>query len=100
MMKKSIKRALGTVSLASMMLLGGVSAAYAGTVYYKRTPVSWDHGRFLGVVSYSDVMSGHFDHRATANTTNSGWQRPGVRAYASQKISPWTTARAYWDCRG
>lgn len=98
-MKKSVRKAV-TAGLVSAALLGvGAGAAYAETVYYKDTPVSWDHGRFLKVFSYSDVQSSIYEHVATANTTSSGWQEPGVQASAKQFVGT-GHATAFWDCRG
>lgn len=56
----------------------------AATVYYKGTAISWNHGRSLGVTSYSTVQSGGYDHSATANSTFSGWKSKGVQAHAQQ----------------
>ncbi|MGV9183658.1 hypothetical protein [Arcanobacterium canis] len=98
-MKKQRVRAMGAAGLASIMLVGGVGAAYAQTVYYKGTAVYWDHGRTWGAWSYSDVNSGRYEHRATANSKTTRWMPKGTRAYATDWVGT-GTAHAYWDCRG
>ncbi|MBZ9637414.1 hypothetical protein [Clostridium sp. FP1] len=95
-MKKNIIAGL-TLSLC----LISVIPAMAETVYYNNDTVnviSWDHGRTLGVYSYSDVQTGKYTHSSTANTTSSGWKEPGVRAHAKQFIGT-DTATAYWNCK-
>ncbi|MGV9188424.1 hypothetical protein ACTOVN_01045 [Arcanobacterium canis] len=99
-MKKQRVRAMGAAGLASMMLVGGVGAAYAHTVYDKGTAAYWDHGRTWGAWSYSDANSGRYEHRATANSTSSGWKAKNVRAHATHWVGVTGMAHAYWDCRG
>lgn len=77
----------------------GVGVASAETVFYKNTPVNWDHGRAYGIWSYSDVQSHRYEHSSTANSAWSGWKKKGVVAKASQNVG-WGAATAYWDCRG
>lgn len=50
------------------------------TVYYRGSAVSWDYGRTMAVFSYSDVQSSVYEHSATANTTSSGWKKPGKKS--------------------
>lgn len=64
----------------------------------KGVKISWDHGRKHGVYSYSTVQTGKFEHSATANSTFSGWKKPGVVADAQQFVGT-GTASAYWNCR-
>ena len=92
-----IKPVIAAVAVTIGIL--GAGTAVAETVYYKDTAVSWDHGRTWGGWSYSHVNSGYYEHRATANTTTSGWEKPSVVAKASQFVG-FSTATAYWDCRG
>lgn len=98
-MRNKILKAVAGTSLALTATLGIGTAAEAVTVYYKGSAVSWDHGRRLGVYSYSDVQSGQYEHSATANTTFSGWKKPGVMASATQFVGT-GQATAYWNCRG
>lgn len=93
-MKKKILTGLTALSLCVMSAI----PAMAATVYYKGDAVNWDHGRKMGVISYSDVQTNKYDHSATANSTCSGWKSPGVRAYAQQFVGT-GTASAYWNCR-
>lgn len=98
-MKKIFKKT-AALALVSASLLGGAAGlASAQTVYYKGKAVNWDHGRTWDVYSYSDVGTQHFTHSATANSTFSGWQPPGLRAYASQYVGFSGTATAYWSCK-
>ena len=92
------KRPLAAALLTLTLAVGGAGIAYAETVYYKGVAVNWDHGRTWKFWSYSDVNTKDFEHSATANSTTSGWKRPGVRAYAEQYVGT-ATATAYWDCR-
>lgn len=96
---KSIKRSVSVALLAAAFVLGGAGAAQAVTVYYKGYAVDWDYGRSWGVNSYSNVFSSKFDHHATANSTPSGWKKPGILASASQFVGT-GQATAYWACRG
>lgn len=98
-MRDKILKAVAGASLALASALGIGTAAEAVTVYYKGSAVSWDYGRSWGVNSYSNVQSGVYDHSATANTTFSGWKRPGVLASAVQFVGT-GKATAYWNCRG
>lgn len=93
------KKVFASIFLAASALTLFGSAAQAVTVYYKGSAVSWEHGRDWGVISYSRVQSGQYEHSATANTAFSGWKAPGVLADASQNIG-WAPAYAYWNCRG
>lgn len=98
-MKNRFLKVIAGVAFAATATLGIGTAADAVTVYYKGTAVSWDHGRSWGVNSYSNVQSGVYEHSATANSTFSGWKRPGVLASASQYVGL-GAATAYWNCRG
>ncbi|SUY48462.1 Uncharacterised protein [Clostridium putrefaciens] len=93
-MKKKILIGLTAFSLCLMTAI----PAMAQTVYYNGTPVSWNHGRKLGVYSYSDVQTGVYDHSATANSDFSGWKSPGILAHA-QKFIGTGTVETYWNCR-
>lgn len=97
-MFEKIKRPLAAALLAATMAAGVAGPAMAGTVYFRGKAVNWDHGRHSLVMSYSDVNTSHFEHKATANSTTSGWKRPGVRAYAEQYVGA-SRATACWDCR-
>ncbi|MFQ9514244.1 MAG: hypothetical protein ACLRZ9_00305 [Eubacterium sp.] len=94
MMKKKI---LGITMVLALTLVCAIPA-FAKTVYYNGNAVSWDYGRKLGVYSYSTVQTGLYEHSATANTTFSGWKKPGVKAHAEQLVGL-GTATAYWNCR-
>jgi hypothetical protein len=59
-MKKRIKALV--VTLVVMFTLALAAPAFADTVYYKGTAVSWDYGRTLVVYSYSDVQSSYYEH--------------------------------------
>ncbi|MDD7464977.1 MAG: hypothetical protein PUK59_01860 [Actinomycetaceae bacterium] len=98
-MKNGIKKILAAGCVCASLLGVGAGAAYADTVYYKGSAVAWDHGRWAGLWSFSDVQSTVYEHSATANTTSSGWQQPGVKASAKQFVGP-GKATAYWNCRG
>ncbi|MDO4822306.1 MAG: hypothetical protein Q4A03_09805 [Rothia sp. (in: high G+C Gram-positive bacteria)] len=98
-MRNKILKAVAGASLVLAAAFGAGTAAEAATVYYKNSAVSWDYGRSLGVNSYSKVQSGTYDHSATANTTFSGWKKPGVLASAVQFVGT-QQATAYWNCRG
>lgn len=99
-MKSSIKKALtGAIIGASLAACGAGVAFAAETVYYKGDAVYWDHGRKLGVLSFSEVQSSNYEHVATANSTSSGWKKPGEVAYAEHFVGL-GQAVAYWDCRG
>ncbi len=91
------KRVLTLVAVLSIMLTSAVPAM-AATVYYRGSAVSWDYGRSLGLYSYSDVQSSVYEHSATANTTSSGWKKPGKKAHAQQFVGL-KQATAYWNCR-
>lgn len=91
------KKVIALLSAVSLMVMSAVPAL-AATVTYKGSAVSWDYGRTLLVYSYSDVQSTVYEHSATANTTSSGWQAPGVKAHAKQFVGT-KTATAYWNCR-
>lgn len=91
------KRAL-TLAIAMTLMVTSAVPAMAKTVYYKGSAVSWDYGRTKVVYSYSDVQSTVYEHSATANTTSSGWKKPGVKAHAQQYVGT-KTATAYWNCR-
>lgn len=60
--------------------------------------MSWDYGRSWKVYSYSKVQSTKYTHSATANTSSSGWKKPGVLASASQFVGT-GAATAYWNCK-
>ncbi|MCD4556655.1 hypothetical protein [Schaalia sp. lx-100] len=93
-----VKKTSAAVLLSLIVLTGSIGIAHAEVVYYKGLAVNWDHGRTLLIYSYSDVNTKYFEHAATANSTTSGWKKPGVRAYAKQYIGA-SPASAYWDCR-
>ncbi|MFV0381874.1 MAG: hypothetical protein ACK5KR_06610 [Breznakia sp.] len=62
------------------VILAMAAPAYAATVYYRGSAVSWDYGRSLsGLWAYSSVQSGIYSHSATINTTFSGWKKPGKK---------------------
>ncbi|PKD97438.1 hypothetical protein CW717_11255 [Macrococcoides caseolyticum] len=89
----------------SAVILGSVGAAIPAAAdaavsspTFKGVKISWDHGRKHGVYSYSTVQTGKFEHSATANSTFSGWKKPGVVADAQQFVGT-GTASAYWNCR-
>ena len=94
-----VKKGIVALLLAGACVAGTAGIAEAATVYYKGTAISWDHGRVWGVYSQSTVQSGVYDHSATANTTFSGWKKPGVVADAIQFVGT-GTATAYWNARG
>ncbi len=93
-MKKKILTGLVALSLCFMTAI----PAFADTVNYHGYAINWDHGRKLAVYSYSDVGTHVFTHSATANSTFSGWKKPGVDAYAQQLVGIYD-ATAYWACR-
>lgn len=89
----------------SAVILGSVGAtipavadAVVDSPTFKGVKISWDHGRRYGVYSYSTVQTGQFEHSATANSTFSGWKKPGIAADAQQFVGS-GTASAYWNCR-
>ena len=92
-MKKKILTGLAAFSLCLMTAI----PALADTVYYNGDAVNWDYGTHWAVYSYSDVQTGKYTHSSTANSTFSGWQKPGTLAHAEQFIGL-DTATAYWDC--
>ncbi|RLP75712.1 hypothetical protein D9V32_09615 [Mycetocola tolaasinivorans] len=96
---KSIKKLLVTVLFTTGLVASGAGVAQAATVYYKGSAISWDSGVTWNRYSYSTVQSGVYDHSATANTTFSGWKKPGVRAHAQQFVG-FNSATAYWNARG
>lgn len=96
---KTLKKTIAVTLLSAGLVLGGAGIAQAATVYYKGSAVSWDYGRAWGVYSQSDVQSSSYEHHSTANTTASGWKKPGVVASASQFVGN-GAATAYWNCRG
>lgn len=91
------KKVLALAMAVSLSVISSVPAM-AATVYYNGTAVSWDYGRTYVVYSYSDVQSSVYEHSATANTTSSGWKKPGVKAHAQQFVGA-NRATAYWNCR-
>ena len=95
---KKMKRKILALVAAVTVLATSAVPAMAVTVYYNGTPVSCDYGRTLGVYSYSTVQTSVYEHSATANTTSSGWKKPGVQAHAQQFVGL-NTATAYWNCR-
>jgi hypothetical protein len=95
-MKRRIKGMV--VALAVVLMFAFAAPAFAETVYYNGSAVSWDHGRTAAVYSFSDVQTSGYEHSATANTTFSGWKSPGVQAHAQQLVGV-TAATAYWNCR-
>ena len=94
-----IKKGVSAVLLAGALVAGTAGIAQAETVYYKGSAISWDHGRSWGVNSESTVQSGSYDHSTTANTTFSGWAKPGTAAHAIQFVGT-GAATAYWNARG
>ncbi len=95
----TIKKTVTVALLAAGLVAGGAGVAQAATVYYKGSAISWEHGRSWGVTSYSDVQTGVYEHSSTANTTFSGWKKPGVLAHAEQFVGT-GAATAYWNARG
>lgn len=98
-MKTKLLKLLSVICLVTAGVAGTAVAAQAITVYYKGTAVSWKYGRSWGTVSYSNVMSSVYWHGATANTTFSGWAKPGNLASATHFVGA-GAAYAYWNCRG
>ncbi|MEB3025122.1 MULTISPECIES: hypothetical protein [unclassified Parvimonas] len=99
-LRRSLKKKIFAI-LATGVILGAMPiTAYAATktVYYKGSAVYWQYGRKWAVYSYSKVQSSEYEHSATANSTSSGWQDPGILAEASEFVGA-GTARAYWNCR-
>ena len=86
------------MAIAMALLVMSAIPVSAMTVYYNNQAVSWDYGRKLGVISYSTVQTGVFEHSATANSTFSGWKLPGEKAHAEEFVGT-KTATAYWNCR-
>lgn len=91
--------------LLSLVLLGSIGFSIPAAVdaavespTFNGVKISWDHGRKLGVYSYSTVQTGVFEHAATANSTFSGWKKAGTKAHAEQFVGT-KTATAYWSCR-
>lgn len=72
-MKNKFLKGLTVVSLCLITAI----PAMAETVHYNGDAVSLEHGRSLGVYSYSDVQTTVYEHSSTANTTTSGWKSPG-----------------------
>ncbi|GFZ26500.1 lactococcin 972 family bacteriocin [Lactobacillus corticis] len=99
-MKNKKKLILLCLPLVLFASTATTSIALADTVYYKRTPVYWEHGNWGKVRSYSNVQSHRYTHSSTANGVFSGWKKKGVTAKASTWISPTKKATAYWDCKG
>ncbi|KRN00255.1 hypothetical protein FD18_GL001406 [Lactobacillus taiwanensis DSM 21401] len=99
MKKQSLKKwaVLGLVTLG--LTTSGTAFAASQTVYYRGTPVYWEHGRTAGVWSYSKVQSHIYQHCTTANGVWSGWKGRGTLAVANTWIAPRTHATAYWNCR-
>ncbi len=91
------RKVLALVATLTVLATSAVPTM-AATVYYNGSAVSWDYGRTLGVFSYSDVQTSLYEHSATANTTFSGWKKPGVKAHAQQFVGT-KKATAYWNCR-
>jgi len=94
-----IKKGISAVLLAGALVGGTAAVAQAETVYYKGSALSFDHGRSWGVYSESTVQSGVYDHSTTANTTFSGWEKPGTAAHAIEFVGT-GQATAYWNARG
>lgn len=94
-------KSLVLLSLGALTLVSG-SIVGAETVYFSKGghdyALSWEYGRSWGVISYSKVNSSELEHHATANTTGSGWQAPGVLASAQQWVGS-GAAFAYWNAR-
>lgn len=95
---KKVSRTLATIVLAVSMVLIPFGVAFAETVYYKGSPVNWDHGRFMWAWSYSKVQTSKFTHSATANGVFSGWKKPGDLASATAYVGK-SRATAYWNCK-
>lgn len=97
---KKIKVKFVLIAMALVMCVGAVPAIVSAentTVYYKGTPVYWERGK-SGIYSYSNVQSGRFEHRATANSDTTGWK--AVNVFAKARDTIWFgTAVTYWDCR-
>jgi hypothetical protein len=94
-----VKRSVADTLLAAAFVMGSSGLAQAATVYYKGSAVAWNYGRSWAVYSQSDVQSNSYEHHSTANTTPSGWKKPGVLASAMQWVGT-GAATAYWSCRG
>lgn len=91
------KKMIGFV-LGITIALGCALPALAKTVYFNGNAVYWDYGRKWVVYSYSEVQTSLYEHSATANSVSSGWEYPGVVAYAEDFIGK-NTAYCYWNCR-
>lgn len=94
-----MKKKLLSVGLTFLLVISLSTPVFAETVYYKGDAVSWHHGVDWKRVCFSEVMTGEYEHSATANETFSGWQEPGVLTEARQFVGK-DTAYAYWNCRG
>ncbi|EGQ2827398.1 hypothetical protein JL777_04790 [Staphylococcus pseudintermedius] len=91
--------------LIFLMLAASISISTPATVdatvkspTFHGVKIHWEYGRTFFTYSYSIVQTGRFTHSATANSTFSGWKRPGVKAVAKQYVG-WRLAVAYWNCR-
>lgn len=94
-----MKKRLLSVGLAFILAISLAIPVFAETVYYKGDAVYWDHGVNIFRVCYSKVMSGEYEHSATANEAFSQWQGQGKLAEAKQFVGV-GHAYAYWNCRG
>ena len=93
-----MKKRLLSVGLAFILAISLAIPVFAETVYYNGDAVYWDHGVNIFRVCYSKVMSGEYEHSATANEAFSDWQAPGTLAEAKQFVGT-GRAYAYWNCR-
>lgn len=87
-----------SLMLLLVFVLFPVTLVSAETVYYRGTPVNWEHSRRWVVYSFSDVQSHQYEHCSTANSVFSGWKKKGVLAQAQDYVGR-RQAVAYWDCR-
>ena len=90
MKKQSLKKwaVLGLVTLG--LTTSGTAFAASQTLYYRGTPVYWEHGRIAGVWSYSKVQSHIYQRCTTAKGVWSGWKSRGTRSeeHTSELQSP------------
>lgn len=98
-MNKRIRRLRKVFALSLSLLAITPAIVNAETVYFKGTPINWEHGRKYGVYSYSDVYTRYYDHAATANNIFSGWKAPDEGSAYAQKFVGTGSATAYWDAR-
>lgn len=98
-MNKKIRGLRKALALSLSLLAITPAIVNAETVYFKGTPINWDHGRKYGVYSFSDVSTRYYYHAATANGKFSGWKAPNEGNAYVQKFVGTRSATAYWDAR-